>query len=73
MTDTPPTVPAPRSFETRHEGSFNGRQLAYRCVAGETHLPDAKGEPRASIFAFSYLADDAGPAETRPVIFAFNG
>ena len=73
MTDTPQAVPAPRSFETRHEGSFNGRQLAYRCVAGETHLPDAKGEPRASIFAFSYLADDAGPAETRPVIFAFNG
>ncbi len=75
MTDTPPppNVPAPRHFETRHEGSFNGKHVGYRCIAAETHLPDAKGEPRASLFTFSYLADDAGPPESRPVIFAFNG
>ena len=74
MTDAPPpSIATPRSFETRHEGSFNGQHVAYRCLAGETHLPGADGEPHASIFTFSYLADDAGPLESRPVIFAFNG
>jgi carboxypeptidase C (cathepsin A) len=75
MTDTPspPNVPAPRRFETRHAGSFNGKHVAYRCIAGETHLLDAKDAPRAAIFAFSYLAEEAGPPEGRPVVFAFNG
>ncbi len=75
MTDTPSpsNVPDPRVFETRHEGSFNGEHVGYRCIAGEIHLPDAKGDPRASIFAFSYIAEDAGPPERRPIVFAFNG
>jgi carboxypeptidase C (cathepsin A) len=69
-TPPPPAAP-PRRFETRHRGSFGGSEIAYRCVAGETHLPDAKGEPRASIFSFSYLAD--ADDATRPVTFTFNG
>lgn len=67
----PPPPPEPRRFETRHRGSFNGADIAYSCVAGETHLPDDKGEPRASIFSFSYLADTDD--SSRPVTFAFNG
>ncbi|MCW3477017.1 S10 family peptidase [Limobrevibacterium gyesilva] len=69
---TAPPPAAPASFETRHDGTFHGTGLAYRCLAAETHLPDAKGEPRASVFSFSYLVDDAAP-ETRPVTFVFNG
>ena len=68
MTETTP----PR-FETRHEGSFNGRHLAYRCLAAETLLPDPKGAPRVAIFAFSYLAEEGGDPGRRPVVFAFNG
>ena len=75
-TTTPPAPAAtpapPKSFESRHEGIFHGTRMAYRAVAGELHLPDAKGEPRASVFSFSYLADAAAP-ETRPVTFIFNG
>jgi carboxypeptidase C (cathepsin A) len=74
MSESVPPVPpteAPRSFETRHEGIFNGEAVAYRCVAAETHLPDDKGEPRASVFSFSYLAEGDDPR--RPVTFMFNG
>src|ERR1019366_3583637 len=67
----PPPPAEPRRFETRHRGTFHGAEIAYRCVAGETHLPDDKGEPRASIFSFSYLADTDD--SSRPVTFAFNG
>ena len=64
--------PPPRRFETSHEGSFGGQRVAYRCIAGETRLPDAEGNPRASIFSFAYLAESERP-EARPVIFVFNG
>ena len=77
MTDTdPPASPAPisppQSFETRHEGNFNGTGLRYRCLAGETRLEDKDGRQRASIFSFSYLADTDDPT-ARPVSFVFNG
>ena len=75
MADQPNDAPAPeapRSFVTTHRGTFHGSTVDYRCLAGETHLPGADGEPHASIFTFSYLADDAGPLESRPVIFAFS-
>jgi len=29
---------------------FNDRQIAYTAIAGETHLKDAAGKPRASLF-----------------------
>lgn len=71
-----PDQPAPlapaRSFETRHSGHFHGVAVSYRCVAGETRLEDADGNPRAGIFSFSYLADTDAPAG-RPVTFLFNG
>ncbi len=67
-----PPAPPPRRFETRHQGHFGGTDTAYRCVAAETRLPDAEGNPRASIFSFAYLAESERP-EARPVIFAFNG
>ncbi len=72
MTDAA-TPDAPRSFESRHEGAFGGRSITYRCLAGETHLADAKGAKRASIFSFSYLAEPQGDPAARPVVFAFNG
>jgi carboxypeptidase C (cathepsin A) len=64
---------APRSFESAHHGSFHGVDLAYRCIAAETHLPDDAGKPRAAIFSFSYLAAEAPEPVARPVTFMFNG
>jgi carboxypeptidase C (cathepsin A) len=70
----PEAPPAePKQFVTRHEGGFHGTKLAYRAIAGETHLTDATGKPRASLFTFAYLAEtDADPAD-RPITFLFNG
>jgi carboxypeptidase C (cathepsin A) len=65
-------IEPPRSFETSHRGRFHNAEIAYRCIAAETHLPDAEGKPRASIFSFSYLAETENAA-ARPVTFLFNG
>jgi len=70
MTDAPP--PVPRQFETRHQGMFHGTPTAYRCLAAETHLPDADGKPRVNLVSFSYFAD-TDDAALRPVTFVFNG
>jgi carboxypeptidase C (cathepsin A) len=74
MTDTTPAAPppAPRRFETTHSGVFHGNPVDYTCIASETHLPDADGKPRVSLFSFSYLATADDPA-ARPVTFVFNG
>ena len=66
------TETSPRQFETSHTGTFHGTKIAYRCIAGETHLPGPDEKPRVSLFSFSYLAD-AGDASARPVTFVFNG
>ena len=78
MTDAPKPdgsmqdIPPPRAFETAHEGVFRGVAVSYVCVAGDTHLTDGAGKPKASIFSFSYLAQSDAPA-ARPVMFIFNG
>ncbi len=66
-------VPAPTRFITEHSGRFNGERIQYDAIAGETYLTDKKGEPKASIFTFSYIKKNAGPSETRPVTFIWNG
>ncbi len=67
-----PTPAAPSRFESRHHAEHHGASIAYRCLAGETYLPDANGEPRASIFSFSYFTESDTP-HLRPVTFLFNG
>ncbi len=70
---TPPApIPEPRAFETTHRGVFSGAEISYRCIAGEIHVEEPGTEPRASIFSFSYLADNDAP-HARPVTFVFNG
>ena len=65
-------VAEPRMFESRHTGTFRNGLVAYRCIASETHIEDKEGLPRASIFSFSYFAND-NEAIGRPVTFVFNG
>lgn len=64
---------APRRFVATRTGTFAGRRLRYQVVAEDTVLTDAAGQPTGSIFAFSYLADTREPAESRPVVFVWNG
>ena len=66
-------TPEPRVFTKSFSGRFNDARLAYTVTAGETHLKNDKGEPRASIFTVAYTKDgDLDPA-TRPITFVFNG
>ena len=63
----------PRRFVTKHEGVFAGRKIKYTAIAADTVIRNATEEPLGSIFSFSYLMDDAGPASGRPVLFIWNG
>lgn len=63
----------PRRFVTKHEGVFAGRKIKYTAIAADTVIRDASEEPIGSIFSFSYIMDDAGPASGRPVLFIWNG
>ena len=69
----PKPIPEARSFVTQHSGKFNGQLIRYTATAGETYLRDKEGEPKATIFSFSYIKNDVGKDETRPVTFIWNG
>ena len=64
--------PLPARAETRHTIVLAGHPLDYRAIAETIGLTDRTGEPVASLYTVSYLADaPAGPP--RPVAFVFNG
>ncbi|WDI32642.1 hypothetical protein PUV54_05460 [Hyphococcus flavus] len=64
---------APRVYETTARVNAGGKSVSYRVIAGETFLKDDKGEPVASIFSTSYIADGYDDPRERPVAFIFNG
>lgn len=63
--------------ETRHSVLVNGRELAYTATAGTIMLSDEDGAEKARVFFVAYTLgdddDDASPAPSRPITFAFNG
>jgi carboxypeptidase C (cathepsin A) len=62
----------PTRVETHHTINLADHPLDYRAVAETIGLTNRKGEPAASVYTVSYLAD--APAGTqRPVAFVFNG
>jgi carboxypeptidase C (cathepsin A) len=67
-----PPSDLPARVETRHAITVAGSPLEYRAVAETISLTTQKGEPSASIFTVSYLAEAAAEKE-RPVAFVFNG
>jgi carboxypeptidase C (cathepsin A) len=72
-TKSAPSIPDPTRFVTEHKGQFNGENIRYQAIAGETYLRTIKGEPKASIFSFAYLRKDVKNTEQRPVTFIWNG
>ena len=64
-------IPEATKFVTQHKGTFNGKKLNYKVVAGETYLLDKNEQPTASIFSFDYLVGDE--KNNRPVTFIWNG
>src|SRR4051794_11736108 len=75
-------IALPARVETRHSVGTESGNLDYRAIAETITLTTPKGEPSASIFTVSYIAEPpvaqpgaAQPAATRkrPVAFVFNG
>lgn len=66
-------IPEARSFESHAQVTVNGQRVRYTATAGETYLRDEDGNPTASIFSTTYIADGHADPRTRPVAFIFNG
>ncbi len=60
-------------FVTTHTGSFNGEELRYRAIVGETVLETGDGVPEASFWSTAYIREDVEDRSERPVVFLFNG
>src|SRR5262245_23165149 len=70
--DKPVSTGLPSRVETRHTIELAGRTVEYRAMAETIGLTDRKGEPTASVYTVSYLADGSA-TKRRPVAFVFNG
>jgi len=56
--DKPPAgAEPPARVETRHMITLAGHPIDYRAIAETVGLTDTKGEPTASIYTVSYIAD----------------
>ncbi len=58
---------------THHQVHIDGQELKYTATAGLMPIKDARGEVEARIFFMAYTRDEAGPLESRPLLFSFNG
>lgn len=65
-------IPDPVVFETSHQGTFHGKSISYKAIAGETYLKNTEGEPIAAIWSTAYIKEEPD-ASKRPVTFIFNG
>jgi carboxypeptidase C (cathepsin A) len=67
VTGTPPVV-------THHSGVFNGKKIDYSAEVQETFLSwNNKLSSGASVITISYIQQNQKDADSRPVIFIFNG
>ena len=70
LVDDSPAAPVVR---THHRGAFNGQELAFDVVTGETVLEDEDGRPATTVFSTAYVRTDVVDPTARPVLFLFNG
>ena len=71
--DDQPLLPTGESAVTHHEGTFNGRSLAYAAHVETTLLPGEDGAIAGRMVTTSYIAENGEDAAARPVLFLFNG
>ena len=62
-----------RSFESRHNGTFNGVSVDYVATLDQTIITSENGQETASFFATSYVREDVVDATSRPIVFFWNG
>lgn len=67
-------TPEPRIFKSKGQVvTSTGKTVKYNVTAGETQIKNDKGDPIASIFSTTYLADGFSDPRQRPVAFIYNG
>jgi carboxypeptidase C (cathepsin A) len=69
----PPAVSSDTIVTTQHTIKINGNELKYRADCGRLKITDSAGCPKAFIFFTSYVKQQSGGINRRPLIFAFNG
>lgn len=70
--DSPRATGVAATAVTHGQVTIHGKVITYRAEAGETVMRNANGDPRATIFSVSYLAQSS-LKRPRPVTFIFNG
>jgi carboxypeptidase C (cathepsin A) len=68
-----PAIPEAKMSVTNHKSKFSGKTINYQVSAGDSHIMDAQGKPKASIFHVAYTRTDIKNASQRPLLFIFNG
>ncbi len=67
----PDTSEAP--IVTHHTIRISGKPLAYTVTTGKLPLKNEQGETEAEIFFMAYTLDGVPSADSRPLMFSFNG
>jgi carboxypeptidase C (cathepsin A) len=70
--------PREETVVTTHTVTIDGREIAYKAVAGTILIKSedkGKTEPKASVFYIAYTrtGDDSATTASRPITFSFNG
>ena len=65
--------PPARTFNSVQEVRVGGRTIALDATTGTLRLRDENDKPIANFGFTSYLAQDQGPDNPRPIVFAYNG
>lgn len=69
----PAMSPEETESVTKHTIAIGGQSVTYTATAGTINLTKEDGTARASVFYMAYTRDNAGPVESRPLTFSFNG
>lgn len=69
----PKPIPKAKSFITKHQGVFGGKNIDYTATAKETFLTDTNGDSIATFWSVAYIKSTVGDVTKRPVTFVFNG
>ncbi len=70
LVDDSPAAPPVR---TNHNAVFNGQEVAFDVITGETLLLGEDKEPATTIFSTAYIRTDVDDTTARAVLFLFNG
>lgn len=66
-------IPPTKTFVTKHQGVFGGKNIEYTTTAKETYLTNKEGDSIATFWSVAYTKTNIGDVTKRPVTFVFNG